>query len=158
MRFPYLVLPTKRAVYSLGGISARPRLVIPVQISGPLGSLVLDACLDTGTDDTLFPKQVARALGIGVTQAPDEGEALPIGGSPLRYPYGRVTLRVADGVEACELEAIVGFIDVALPWPLLGLAGFLQFFDATLKGDQKELLLTPNNSFPGRSSRRAGSP
>jgi hypothetical protein len=34
---------------------------------------------------------------------------------------------VSDGIEACEWEAIVGFIDTPLPWPLLGYAGLNLF-------------------------------
>lgn len=45
MKFPYLALPTKRPVYSLGGATTRPRIIIPLQISGPLGSLLLDCCV-----------------------------------------------------------------------------------------------------------------
>jgi hypothetical protein len=33
---------------------------------------------------------------------------------------------------------------------LLGYAGFLQFFDADFRGADREVILTPNRSFPGR--------
>lgn len=150
MRFAYVQLPAKRPIYSLGGAHVRPRAIIPVQMTGPGGSVLLDCCLDNGTDDTLFPRQVATTIGIPLTGATNEGEGQPIGGTPIRYPYGRVTLRVTDGLEACKWEAIVGFIDTPVPWPLLGFAGFLQFFDADLRGSAQEVILTPNSSFPGQ--------
>jgi hypothetical protein len=69
-----------------------------------------------------------------------------------------VTLRVADGSEACEWDAIVGFIDVPLRWAILGHAGFLQHFDVQLLGDRREAQLAPNPSFPGRHIQRPPPP
>ena len=52
--------------------------------------------------------------------------------------------------EAYQWTAVVGFVDGAtLPRPLLGHAGFLQFFDAEFRGADLEVLLIPNRSFPG---------
>jgi hypothetical protein len=44
----------------------------------------------------------------------------------------------------------VGFVAVRLRYNLLGHAGFLQFFDADFLGHDREVLLRPNRSFPGR--------
>lgn len=158
MKFAYVQLPTSRPIYSLGGAHVRPRAIIPVQVTGSAGTVLLDCCLDNGTDDTLFPRQVAIALGLSLSGAPNEGEAQPIGGTPIRYPYGRVALRVSDGLEACEWQAIVGFIDTPLPWPFLGYAGFLQFFDAELRGASQEVILSPNSSFPGQATTQSRTP
>jgi len=57
---------------------------------------------------------------------------------------------LSDGIEAYEWEAIVGFIDKPLHWPLLGHAGFLDFFDVNLLGHGRETILTPNPAFPGQ--------
>lgn len=158
MRFPYLPLPTRRPVFSLGGVRVRYRPIVPVQIIGPLGSRSFDCCLDCGTDDTIFPLPLIKILGIHLTSPPDEGESLPVGGHPVTYPYGLVELRISDGAEAYEWRATVGFIDTPLAWPLLGLAGFFQFFDVELLGARLEAVLKPSASFTGRVIQRAPAP
>lgn len=150
MKFGYLALPTGGPVYPLGGVRVRHRPILPVVVTGPLASQAFDCCLDTGTDDTLFPKAVGLLLGIPLTPAPHQGEAKPVGGPAITYPYGRVQLRVSDGLEVCTWEATVGFIDTPLRWPLLGLAGFFPFFNVQFLGSHREVILTPNPSFAGQ--------
>jgi hypothetical protein len=60
-----------------------------------------------------------------------------------------VTLRVADNQEWREWQAWVGFTSTKLRHPLLGFAGFLQYFTATLHGDREELELTVNSLYAG---------
>lgn len=83
-----------------------------------------------------------------MTGAP-QGEACPIGGTVLSYVYAPVTLRVTDGIEACQWQTTVGFVDLPLRWALLGHAGFLDFFDADLRGARREVFLAPNALFSG---------
>jgi hypothetical protein len=64
--------------------------------------------------------------------------------------YASVTLRITDGVEFREWPAVVGFASGNLTRPLLGFAGFLQFFTATFHGDREEVELTVNPLYPGR--------
>jgi hypothetical protein len=146
--FPYLPLPTKAPIPSLGGAVVRYRPVVPVRVFGPLGSRLLDGCLDCGSDDTIFPLSLARKLGIDLTGAP-QGEAHPVGGTIIPYVYAAVTLRVSDGVETYEWQATVGFIDLPLRWALLGHAGFLDFFDTELRGAAREVVMTSNSRFSG---------
>jgi hypothetical protein len=148
MKFPYLALPSRRPIPSLGGSRVRYRLIIAVHLIGPTGARLLSGNLDAGSDDTLFPLPLATHLGLDLTSAA-EGEARSVGGPAIRYVYASATLRVADGSEACEWTAIVGFIDVPLRWAILGHAGFLQFFDVQLLGARREALLAPNASFTG---------
>jgi hypothetical protein len=149
MRFPYLPLPTRQPVSSLGGARVRFRPIVAVRLFGLLGSRLYDGCLDSASDDTLFPRFLAQTLGIDLTGAP-QGEARPVSGLVIPYRYSQVTLRVTDGQEECEWAAIVGFADLPLRWALLGHAGFLDFFDTDLRGARREVVLTPNLSFPGR--------
>jgi hypothetical protein len=149
MRFPYLTLRTHRPVYSLGGSTTRFAPVFSVGVDGPLGTYAIDCRLDSGADDTVFPLRVARTVGIVLTGAPI-GESQVTGGAVLSYQYFRVTLRVSDAVEACVWPAIVGFVDAPMRFGLLGIAGFLDYFDATLLGAAREVVLSPNASFPGQ--------
>jgi len=153
MKFAYLALPSRRPIPSLGGAQIRHRPIIPVPFTGPTGSGRLSASLDSGSDDTLFPLHLAAHLGVDLTSAAD-GEARSVGGSAIRYAYAPMMLRVADGSEACEWTAIVGFIAAPLRWAILGHAGFLEFFDVQLLGGRREALLVPNASFSGRQTFR----
>jgi hypothetical protein len=154
MRFPYLALPSRRPIPPLGGSQVRHRPVIPVHLFGPNGSRLLGANIDSGSDDIVFPLHLARHLGIDLSNAA-EGEAQSVGGPAIRYLYASVTLRMADGSEACEWTAIAGFIGSPLRWVILGHAGFLEFFDTQLLGDRREVVLSPNASFSGQRTFRS---
>jgi hypothetical protein len=95
------------------------------------------------------PAYLAARLGIDLSQAP-QGEAATVGGSPVPYHYAVVHLRLSDGYEECEWDAIVGFVAAPMRWAILGYAGALQYFDLQFRGLHREALLTPNASFPGR--------
>lgn len=143
-------LVTRRPVFPFGGAKIRYRPLIPIHIAGPLGTRTLDANLDSGSDDTIFPESLAPLLGIDLTNAP-EGESGAIGGIPIPYRYALVTIRVSDGYEECVWEGIAGFAAAPLRWAILGHAGMLQFFDVQFLGERREVIVTPNSSFPGQS-------
>jgi predicted aspartyl protease len=119
-----------------------------VTLIGPTGSATKGALLDTGADDTVFPEDVAQAIGLDLSGAP-VGTASGVGmqGQPLRY--AQVLLRIASNYERREWQAWVGFTAVKLRQPLLGFAGFLQFFTATFSGDREEVELAVNGLYPG---------
>ena len=155
---PYLPLPTKNPVPSLGGVMVRYRPIVPVRLFGPLGSRLFDGCLDCAADDTIFPLSLARRLGIDLNGAP-QGAAHPVGGMVIPYWYAAVTLRLSDGVETREWQATIGFVDLPLRWALLGHAGFLNFFDADLRGARREVFISANTLFAGtRTIHGAASP
>ena len=58
-------------------------------------------------------------------------------------------LRLTDGREFREWPAWVGFTPARLPYPMLGFAGCLQFFDAEFRGGREEVELTVNPLYPG---------
>lgn len=149
MRFPYQARHVQQPVYPLGGSRIRHYPLMPVIISGPNGGWLRDCLLDSGADDTLFPNTAAIALGIDLTAAPT-ASAKPAGGAVIPYSYAPVNLRISDGKETCEWSAVIGFTKSSLRWPLIGQTGFLQFFDSTLFGARREILLTPNTDFTGR--------
>ena len=149
LRFPYLPLATRQPIAALGGAQVRYRPILSVRLFGPSGSRLFDGCLDSASDDTIFPQALAQSLGIDLTGAP-RGEARPIDGFAIPYLYARTRLRISDGWQQCEWEAMIGFANLQLRWALLGHAGFLDFFDTTLLGSRREAILTPNSSFPGQ--------
>lgn len=150
LRFPYKLLPTKKPVTSLDGRLVRPRPLIVVTVIGPTESTTQTAHLDPGSDDCVFPDYLAAKIGVDLDTAPI-GEASGVGQEAVPLRYARVTLRVASGDELLEWPAWVAFAALPLKRPLLGFAGFLQFFTATFHGDTEEAELTVNTLFPGGS-------
>jgi hypothetical protein len=104
--------------------------------------------LDTGADDTLFRESVAAQIGVDLSNAPVRSGA-GFGMHTATVRYAEVTLRVADNNERREWKAWVGFTSAPLRQPLLGYAGFLQFFTATFFGEREEVELTINSTYRG---------
>ena len=148
MRFPYFRLNTNKPVWPLGGRLDRPKPIISVSLTGPGGTAARDSLLDTGADDTVFPERVAAAIGVDLTNAPI-GEAKSAAGVVVPVRYAFVTLRVTDGHESRTRSAWVGFAPPPFKGPLLGFAGFLQFFGAYFDGEREEVELTVNGLYPG---------
>jgi hypothetical protein len=136
------------AVWPLGGRMGRPRPVVTVGVLGPTGSWTGTALLDTGSDDTVFPEDVAALIGLDLTNAPT-GSASGVGmvAAPIRY--AEVRLRLTDGNEFREWPARVGFTPTPLKRGLLGFAGFFQFFTATFDGERELVELSVNSLYPG---------
>jgi hypothetical protein len=153
VKFSYLALPTSHPIPSLANTMVRFRPLVPLRVSGATGSWLGDCSIDSGTDDSIFPRWLATRIGVDLGDA-QTGEAKPIGAASVPYCYAQVKLRLTDGIEQCEWDAIVGFVDVPLRWPILGHAGVLQFFDVQLLGQRRELMMQPNSDFPGRQSLR----
>jgi hypothetical protein len=157
VRFPYLVGRARLPQPSLGGSLWRSRPIIAVRLIGPGADRLTDGLLDTGADDTVFPEWVATLVGVDLTQAEERQVGLA-GRKPIHCRYASVRLRITDGSTIYEWVALVGFVTVSLSRPLLGHAGFLQFFDAEFHGANQEVILTPNRSFPGTTSASPGPP
>ena len=106
--------------------------------------------LDTGADDTVVPNWIAAAIGLDLTDVEDRPIGLA-GRTPMRCRYAPVTIQISDGTsETYRWSAVVGFVDATtLPRPLLGYAGFLQFFDAEFRVADTEVILLPNRTFSG---------
>jgi hypothetical protein len=119
-----------------------------VSLIGPAGTHVEEALLDTGSDDVVFPEDAAAKIGLDLSNAP----TLSAGGiathaTTCRFAHAR--LRVTDGVEFREWTAMVGFAPTPMRQPILGYAGFLQFFTATFHGDLEQVELAVNPTYPG---------
>ena len=148
LRYRYKQFPVKRPIVSLGGRRTRPRPLVPVTLVGPAASKLETGLLDTGSDDTVFHEDLAVGLGIDLTGAPT-GEATGVSTGKARLRFAEVKLRLASGKERREWIAWVGFTSIPIRLPLLGFAGFLQYFTATFHGDREEVELAVNSSYPG---------
>jgi hypothetical protein len=148
MRFLYKHLSTQSPAIALGGRWVRPRPIISVTIIGPNDSRLREGLLDTGSDDTVFPEHLAATLGIDLSSAPI-GSMQTANRTRARVRYAPVRLRITAGIEQREWPAWVGFTAVPLKQPLLGFAGFLQFFTATFHGDREQVELAINSLYSG---------
>jgi hypothetical protein len=146
--FPYKVVPVNHPVLPLGGRWSRPRPLIIVSVIGSNNTYPMDGLLDTGADDTVFPEHLATRLGIDLSNAAI-GPMKTATQMSVFVRYTQLRLRITDGVEQREWPAWVGFTSARLNQPLLGFAGFLQFFTATFHGDREQVELTVNSLYPG---------
>jgi hypothetical protein len=148
LRFPYRRFRVKQPLLTLGGRRERPRPVIGVTVIGPADSRYIHGLLDSGSDDTIFPETLAVKLGIDLTNAPVM-DAAGVGMITYAVRLAEVTLRLADKSERRKWQAWVGFTAAQLRQPLLGHAGFLQFFTTAFHGDLEEVELTINAGYSG---------
>lgn len=150
MRQPYMPVPAQRPIPSLGGSLIRYRPVVAIRLTGASDTKLRDGLLDTGADDTVFPETLAALLGLDLRYVEERQLTLAGRPQPIRCRYAAVRLRISGGLrETYEWTATVGFVPTRLSYNLLGHAGFLQYFDADFRGADREVILTPNPSFPG---------
>jgi hypothetical protein len=146
--FPYKLVPTQKPVFSLDGRMARPRPVVTITLIGPSGVYVRSGLVDPGSDDTVFGEDAAKIIGVDLSHAPS-GIAAGVGTGIAPLRYAKAVLRLTDGSEFREWPAWVGFTPLVLRQPLLGFAGFLQFFTAIFDGAAEELTLSVNSLYLG---------
>jgi hypothetical protein len=123
-----------------------PRPFVSVRIRGPVGSRRLrSALLDTGSQDTLFPLELAAPLGIVLG-----GERQTIKWRGQRYwvEYQIAELELAQTGVAWRWRYRVGFTRAPLTYALLGQRGCLDFLDAKLCGADQTVELETNRAFP----------
>ncbi len=97
----------------------------------------------------MFEAWVAALIGVDLTQA--ETRAIQLVGRPqvIHCRYASVEFSFTDGRDAFQWTALAGFVSSRLRYPLLGYAGFLQFFNANFRGADREVTLTANRHFSG---------
>ena len=73
--------------------------------------------------------------------------------------FAELQLEISDNTTTFTWLATIGFADAPIPYGcLLGLTGFLEFFDVRFRGSQRELEIEPNSLFiqvGGVESKRA---
>jgi hypothetical protein len=154
MRFPYqeelLNGPPPPSLPATA--TGRWRPLVPVTLIGPTGKrrLFARALLDTGADDTVFPLALAGLLG--VAPRPDGGFGLRWRGQGYPLRFGDVALELYDGLLLWRWSAVVGFSSAPLRYPVLGLCGCLQFFDARFLWEPQIVELETNRFYPGTTT------
>jgi hypothetical protein len=148
LRRRYTPIRVSQPALTLGGRWVRPRPLYDVTLVGPMGTYLDAGLVDPGSDETIFPNLAAARAGIDLTIAPT-GNIAGVGLGTVHLRYALVTLRIAGVNELREWRAWVGFTAAPLKRPVLGFAGFLQFFSAHFYGDREEFELEVNSLYPG---------
>ena len=127
---------------------------IAICIYGPRGSKVLDALVDSGSDNTVFPGYVARELGIPVTRTTGPA-AQAFGGHEVGLSYADVELELVHAEQSIRWHTQAFFLtdDADEETVILGRDGFLEYFTATFIGDEFALELQPNSYLPKSASK-----
>jgi hypothetical protein len=133
---------------SLRGGSIRYRPVISSTVIGPIGKETPYALVDTGSDDVVFPIDLAHRLGIDLSRAPQRKSqgVGSVGG--VAVLFAPVILRLSDSVQTVRWRATVGFTSASLRFCLFGIGGGLEFFQTILDVPQNFLELHPNSTLP----------
>lgn len=152
LRFPHLEEPLSGPSPPTlpQGAILRYRPLIPVRIMGPTGTSrsFLRALVDSGADETIFPYDVAKVLGVTLHSA--TGHAMRWQGKQFALRYGNVELELIDDSGAMlRWPATVAFSPASIRYPLLGVCGCLEFMNAQFFGESRIVELEPNSSFPG---------
>jgi hypothetical protein len=123
---------------------------IEVSIVGRSGMATFVGLVDTGSDNTIFPKSIADDLGIPLTPS-SSPPAKSFGGHSIPLSAGTVLLQLASDEIIVRWQSMINFYDFDSPeleTVILGHAGFLEFFSATFDGKDGTLTLTPNDEIP----------
>jgi len=151
MRFPYSSLIAADPASGDFLVFRRPE--IPVTIIGPAGWVTYIGLVDTGSDNTIFPKSVADYLRIRLEPA-SVGAATAFGGNRVEFQAGDVELRVAVDGESVRWPTPVCFFDFPTQEDetvILGHSGFLDYFLASFDGKLGVLTLVANDELPASS-------
>jgi len=121
---------------------------IPVTIVGANGQITLLGLVDTGADNTIFPKSVADHLQIPL-EATEGSGASAFGGQRIELLSGEAILTLkSDDEPELAWPARVCFFDFPSAEEecvILGHASFLELFTATFDGENSELTLIANS-------------
>jgi Predicted aspartyl protease len=148
MKFPYSTVIV--AGSGNGHFLALRRPEIQASVIGPAGKMGVTALVDTGSDQTIFPKSVADRLQIAVTQS-EEFPAAAFTGERIELLSGEVELEVINDGRRLAWRTVVWFYDAPdtdKESVVFGHAGFLDYFTATFDGLNAILTLEPNAELP----------
>lgn len=136
MRFPYLKLPSYDFRLQW---TARP--YIRIKLLGLKGNWEGYALIDSGADRSLFNIQIAEALGLDLTNAPEENFG-GIEGGNLKAKLHKVGVQIVGMNE--EIEILAGFIDSNGVAAILGQDGFFDAYRIKFERDHGVIEITPS--------------
>lgn len=123
MKFPYQERP-RNPSDAFPNVTSRAVPIIPVTLSFGDRSITLDALVDSGADNCIFPGMLGVGLGIDVNRGPRQN-IFGLGGRVIEARFHRVKLSM--GSMQCEVYAGFTFDTIGMSG-LLGQRGFLDHF------------------------------
>lgn len=151
VEFPYVAEPLiGLAPPSLpAGTTQRWRPLVPITLCAANDVWHIGTALvDTGSADTIFPLDALDWLGL---QPLPSGHQLLWRGLPHPMRFATVEMELNDGKSAYMWSAVVAFSSARTRYPLLGMAGCLEFFDLRFGGASRIVQFESNQTFPGMS-------
>jgi hypothetical protein len=91
MKFPYASYEVDPSPTLPDGIVFRPE--VTVHVIGPRRIEKIQALVDTGSDETVFPVSLAKAVGVHLVHS-RTGQASAVGGHAVELIPGQVTLQL----------------------------------------------------------------
>jgi hypothetical protein len=125
----------------------RPFLHLRLLGTGKRSREFLRVLADTGSADVVFPADAATAVGAQLL--PSSGHSLVWHGTAFPLRFAKVELELLTATARCRWPAVAAFTSAQLPYPLFGMAGGLEYFDTTFRGEDERVELFPNGRFPG---------
>jgi hypothetical protein len=108
----------------------RDRPILDLHIHGPAATRKVEALVDTGADDVILPVDLARPLGLDLTQARSRGTRV-VGGRVTTYFFPVELEIVVAPDDRLRWAATVGFGPTPPALGLFGVAGGLEFIQLT---------------------------
>jgi len=151
LRFPYLAepVPGPPPPSLPPAAQGRWRPLVPVTVHGPAGRFLSfgRALVDSGADDTIFPLDVATQLGVALL--PATGHAMRWAGQRHPLRYGTVELELEDDRgNSLRWTATVAFTAAGVRYPLLGMAGCLEYLEVKFLGKDRALEVEATDLLP----------
>lgn len=147
VKFPYGQYEVEPTV-AQPDVTVVHRPVIPVRLIGTSAAAVFYGLLDTGADESLIPREIADFIGI--EEISDQISTVLSASGEMPVHYGVMTIECGTEQEQYRWRAAVGIVNQPWKEALLGHAGFLDYFDATFFGGERQVQLMRNAvPFPG---------
>ena len=149
MKFPYSVNISPAIDTGEEIVLLRPE--VPLRVHGPSGVAHVQALVDTGADNCIFPQSIASLLGIRTTRGMGPG-ATAFGGQQIELSFAEVELELDDDehppIRWTARLYFADFPEDEEKTVILGHEGFLDFFVATFDGKDCVLELAPTEDMP----------
>lgn len=120
---------------------ARP--MIPIILSGPRGTLLVDALIDSGADRCIFHVDIGKRLGLDLDKSPSE-YFTGIEAGRLSSKIHDVSLQIIGMSDSIKVSA--GFIDSPGVSAILGQDGFFDAFQIKFERDRNTVEIIPVKS------------
>lgn len=135
MKFPYIKIPTSDPHRKW---ISRP--IITAMITGPKGSVIVDALIDSGADKCLFHSDLAREIGLYLQDGKQEVFSGITGKKIIAFNH-KIHLQVL-GIDR-KIELVVAFTNAPGVFAILGQEGFFDNFRIKFEKDHNTIEVTP---------------